>query len=169
MSFLKKNPSPRALPMDFMMQKPSTALANCDTIAVSVANRHRSRVVGVQDFLAGVFLTSFAYPRLRTYWPDFTKFEEYLTRQFGKLGTPEGYTLPVEFKGLTSELLSAHRLAQQLANLHTPSEQGPSTMEPEHVLYAIVNQHEWGVSKELLATGLDLRRLENALKADSAE
>lgn len=168
MRFWRKEPSVPALPMDFMMQRPSTALANCDAIAVSVANRHRSKIVGVRDFLAGAFLVSFAYPRLRTYWLEFERFQEYLTRQFGELGTPEGYTLPMEFLGITDELISAHREGQRLANLHNPSERGPSTMEPEHVLYAIASQRQWAVSKELLATGLDLQRLEKALKGSGA-
>ncbi len=166
-------------------------LARAETLASMLAMSRASRAVAVMDFLAAMYLDN--WDHLSQYWNNPEEIEEFLRTlcivspqrwhrwlldfedQQGAAGArlklrfrgaAKNKTVPLRAPGKSRDLEGLLRRAGEISPFREKAEgNGAPILTSECVLVAMVKDSESEVGRRLLLSGLNLARLEIALRA----
>ncbi len=148
--------------------KRSSVISQCGLLAIALAEERHSRYLSISDLLGALYLGS--YENIRDYWPDQDRLSELVSEVCGLTGPLWLDRIKIydsklrgrssvrgAFKDcdpdLAAVLLTAAEIAKGNAKVRPP------TVNYEHILLAIARHRELEISKKLVASGIDLNRL----------
>jgi hypothetical protein len=154
--------------------EPSQSLRQCESLSLWLADARGSKIIEPCDLLEAVYACSLEWSKIGTYWRDWSAFEGLLRADCGNVGPRIQYWIGraewlrclrkgrFVMKAPTPELARARREALALARSWSPG-QRPTLVHLEHLLYALATGKDSAVAARLLASGLDLGALEEAV------
>lgn len=173
---------------------PSRELVHCASLAHLFAYDRGSSVIRLSDLLAAIYVFSRESPRLETYWPKWQKFEHFIATQCNVEGSREdqlrrhkeqvldGPKARHLFRNVfvyrprkrsfvfrdfcnSREVDEVYSTACDLTiSWDAVPAEGPPLLTPEHLLLAIAKHNEFEIVRELLESGLDVGKLEWAIR-----
>jgi len=147
-----------------------------------LADNRGSRTIEKQDFLGAIYACSLEYGRICDYWDDWRAFEdtvvrecvlaaaridwwfrrqEYLRKMAAKARSRGSAFI---WKERSTEVAAIHSDAVQLAQPESTGDEPTAPFTLEHVLLAAVRRIDLEIGRELVSTGLDAKRLEEAIR-----
>lgn len=149
----------------------SRELAIAVIFAMHLAEKLGSRTIDVRHWLSAIYIV--AFEKLSKYWKESENLEDFVIDECGlteprlyywveagkEFGTKKSPLLKLQSEELTSVLTTASELARS----HGEGPESTGIICPEDFVLAVARHPEFDIGRKLLATGLDVNRLESAL------
>ena len=141
------------------------------TFAMRLAEAQGSRAIGVRHLLGGIYIA--VAEKLYKYWTDPDKLDDFMIDECGVVDPRYVYWVEAAkrpgagggeefaiFKNQSEDLLRVWLTAADVARPGTADPNGTPVMCPQDFLLAVAKHPELQVAQRLLASGMDLKRLE---------